>query len=91
MTPSAAPHSLDICEEAPDCTARVSRRSECEDNAFGQVRLAESMVAATPDEAVDYYRELVGCGMRYFFVTVAPVDEETLRLLAEHVLPRLAV
>ena len=48
------------------------------------------MVAATPDEAVDYYRELVGCGMRYFFVTVAPQDEETLRLLAEEVMPRVA-
>jgi hypothetical protein len=49
------------------------------------------MVAATPGEAVNYYRELVECGMRYFFVTVAPVDEETLRLLAEQVMPRLAV
>jgi hypothetical protein len=39
---------------------------------------------------VDYYRELVGCGMRYFFVTVAPPDEETLRLLAEEVMPRVA-
>ena len=31
-----------------------------------------------------------GCGMRYFFVTVAPQDEETLRLLAEEVMPRVA-
>lgn len=52
--------------------------------------IAESMVAATPDEAVDYYRNLVECGMRYFFVTVAPPDEGTLRLLAEKVMPRVA-
>ena len=29
--------------------------------------------------------------MRYFFVTVAPPDEETLRLLAEKVMPMVAV
>jgi hypothetical protein len=39
---------------------------------------------------VDYYRALVACGMRYFFVTVAPPDQETLRLLAEEVMPRVA-
>jgi hypothetical protein len=28
--------------------------------------------------------------MRYFFVTVGPADEETWRLLAEQVMPRVA-
>ena len=51
--------------------------------------IAESMLAVTPDEAVDYYHNLLACGLRYFFVTVAPADEETLRLLAEEVMPRL--
>jgi hypothetical protein len=44
----------------------------------------------TPGGAVDYYRALVACGMRYFFVTVAPPDMETLRLLGEEVMPRVA-
>ena len=38
-------HTLDLCEEAPDGTVRVSRRSECEDNAFGLLRTADGRVA----------------------------------------------
>lgn len=38
-------HTLDLCEEAPDGTVRVSRRSECEDNAFGLFRTADGRVA----------------------------------------------
>ena len=38
-------HTLDLCEEAPDGTVRVSGRSECEDNAFGLLRTADGRVA----------------------------------------------
>ena len=41
----------------------------------------------TPADAVAYYRALVDAGARYFIVSVA--DAETLRLLAEEVVPRL--
>jgi alkanesulfonate monooxygenase SsuD/methylene tetrahydromethanopterin reductase-like flavin-dependent oxidoreductase (luciferase family) len=70
--------------------AALTRKVEASREWYRIPGIAESIVAATPEEAVDYYRELVGCGMRYFFVTVAPPDEETLRLLAEQVMPRLA-
>jgi predicted dehydrogenase len=41
----ALTHNLDICEEGPDGTVRVSRRSECEDNAFGLYRTGDGRVA----------------------------------------------
>jgi len=39
-------HTLDICEEAPDGTIRISRPSECEDNAFGLFRTADGRIAS---------------------------------------------
>ncbi|MDP9364665.1 MAG: LLM class flavin-dependent oxidoreductase, partial [Chloroflexota bacterium] len=49
-----------------------------------------SRVATTPDGAVAYYRALAEAGMRYFVVqTLDAGDEETIRLLAEEVAPRL--
>ena len=41
----------------------------------------------TPEDAVAYYRVLVGVGVRYFITSVA--DAETLRLLAEDVVPEV--
>jgi alkanesulfonate monooxygenase SsuD/methylene tetrahydromethanopterin reductase-like flavin-dependent oxidoreductase (luciferase family) len=41
----------------------------------------------TPEDAVVYYRVLVGVGVRYFITSVA--DAETLRLLAEDVVPEV--
>jgi hypothetical protein len=71
--------------------AALARKVEASRKWYPIPGIAESMVAVTPDEAVNYYRALVECGMRYFFVTVAPPDEETLRLLAEEVMPRVVV
>lgn len=42
----------------------------------------------TPGDAVAYYRALVEAGVRYFITSVA--DAETLRLLAEEVVPEVA-
>jgi alkanesulfonate monooxygenase SsuD/methylene tetrahydromethanopterin reductase-like flavin-dependent oxidoreductase (luciferase family) len=53
--------------------------------------LAPSTVAGTPDEAVAHYRSLVRAGMQYFIAFIYPKDAETVRLLAEQVVPRLAV
>jgi predicted dehydrogenase len=39
-------HTLDLCEEDRDGTIRNSRRSECEDNAFGLFRTADGRVAS---------------------------------------------
>lgn len=49
-----------------------------------------SRVATTPDGAVAYYQALADAGMRYFVVqTLDAGDEETIRLLAEGVAPRV--
>jgi alkanesulfonate monooxygenase SsuD/methylene tetrahydromethanopterin reductase-like flavin-dependent oxidoreductase (luciferase family) len=50
-------------------------------------RFESSTVAGTPDEVADVYRSLVTAGMQYFTVCVAGNDVETLRLLAEQVIP----
>ena len=45
-------------------------------------------LTGTPRDAVDLYLELVDAGVRYF-TAVVPGDEETLRLLAEEVVPEV--
>jgi hypothetical protein len=45
-------------------------------------------VAATPEQAAAMYRELIPAGLQYFIVqTLDAVDTETIRLLAEQVVP----
>lgn len=44
--------------------------------------------AGTPEQAIAYYQELVEAGIQYFIVeTLDATDEETIRLLAEQVMP----
>jgi predicted dehydrogenase len=57
-------HDLDVCEEAPDGTVRVSRRNGCEDNAFGLFRTADGRVASVHSSWMQWrgylYLEIVG-------------------------------
>jgi alkanesulfonate monooxygenase SsuD/methylene tetrahydromethanopterin reductase-like flavin-dependent oxidoreductase (luciferase family) len=47
-------------------------------------------LACTPERAIDYYQELVDAGIQYFIVqTLDAADEETIRLLAEQVMPAI--
>lgn len=48
------------------------------------------LFAGTAARTVEYYRGLVGAGMRYFIVTVRIHDLETLQMLGTHVLPEFA-
>ncbi len=51
-----------------------------------------SRVVATPDGAVAYYQALVDAGMSYFVIQSQDAgDEETFRLLAHEVVPRVHV
>jgi predicted dehydrogenase len=56
--------NLDLCAEAPDGTVHVSRRSECEDNAFGLFRTADGRVASVHASWMQWqgylYLEIVG-------------------------------
>jgi alkanesulfonate monooxygenase SsuD/methylene tetrahydromethanopterin reductase-like flavin-dependent oxidoreductase (luciferase family) len=48
------------------------------------------LVAGTPETVARYYQEYVDAGIQYFvFQTLDPTDEETVRLAAEQLLPRL--
>jgi alkanesulfonate monooxygenase SsuD/methylene tetrahydromethanopterin reductase-like flavin-dependent oxidoreductase (luciferase family) len=50
------------------------------------------VVAVTPDQAVAYFQSFVDAGMQYFVVQVLDArDEETIRLLAEDVAPRVVL
>ena len=52
-------------------------------------RFAPSTVAGTPHDVVPYFRSLVEAGMRYFITFIYPKDTETMRLLAEQVIPEV--
>jgi len=52
-------------------------------------RFAPSTVAGTPRDVILYFRTLVEAGMRYFITFIYPKDIETVRLLAEHVVPEV--
>jgi alkanesulfonate monooxygenase SsuD/methylene tetrahydromethanopterin reductase-like flavin-dependent oxidoreductase (luciferase family) len=50
-----------------------------------------AVVAGTPEQVARYYRSFVDAGMQYFVAQVLDAsDEETFRLLAEEVRPRVA-
>jgi hypothetical protein len=50
---------------------------------------ASSTVAYRPEDAVAYYQELAEAGLNYFIAGVYGNDTETVRLLAERVVPAL--
>ncbi len=50
---------------------------------------ASSTVAGLPEDAVAYYRELAEAGLTYFVAGIYGNDIETVRLLAERVVPAL--
>ena len=54
-----------------------------------RVAYASSMVVGTPSELIEYYRPLVAAGIQYVIAAVVMHDVDTLRLLAEQVLPAL--
>lgn len=49
-----------------------------------------STLAGTPDEAIAHFRGLAAAGVQYFIVAVWGNDTETIRLLGQKVLPRVA-
>ncbi len=49
----------------------------------------ESILAAPPADVVAHYGRLVPAGFQYFIAFVYGNDLETIRLLAEHVVPEL--
>ncbi|HEU5381949.1 MAG TPA: LLM class flavin-dependent oxidoreductase [Ktedonobacteraceae bacterium] len=47
-------------------------------------------LAVTPQEALEYYRNLAKMGIHYFILGLWPGDVETMRLFSEHVMPFLS-
>jgi alkanesulfonate monooxygenase SsuD/methylene tetrahydromethanopterin reductase-like flavin-dependent oxidoreductase (luciferase family) len=50
---------------------------------------APSTMAGTPRDVIRYFRTLVEAGMQYFITFIYPKDVETVRLLAEQVVPEV--
>lgn len=48
-------------------------------------------VAGTPSEVIEYFQTLVDHGVQYFIASTLPDDRETLRLLAQEVIPALRI
>jgi alkanesulfonate monooxygenase SsuD/methylene tetrahydromethanopterin reductase-like flavin-dependent oxidoreductase (luciferase family) len=48
-------------------------------------------VAGTPSEVIEYFQTLADQGVQYFIVSTLPDDRETLRLLAQEVMPALHI
>jgi alkanesulfonate monooxygenase SsuD/methylene tetrahydromethanopterin reductase-like flavin-dependent oxidoreductase (luciferase family) len=49
----------------------------------------DTIIAGTPADAVAYYERLIATGLQYFIAFVYGNDVETLRLLAQEVIPKL--
>ena len=47
----------------------------------------DTLDAGSGDDAIAYFRALIAAGMRYFITLIYPKDIETVRLLAERVVP----
>lgn len=54
---------------------------------IGRQLVMDSVMALTPDQAIAYFRGLVAAGVQYFIPAINGNDVETVRLLAEEVVP----
>jgi alkanesulfonate monooxygenase SsuD/methylene tetrahydromethanopterin reductase-like flavin-dependent oxidoreductase (luciferase family) len=70
-------------------TPEDARRKVAALPAWVRENFRSSMVAGTPEEVVSSYRTLTAAGLGYFIACVVGNDVETLRLLADQVLPAL--
>jgi alkanesulfonate monooxygenase SsuD/methylene tetrahydromethanopterin reductase-like flavin-dependent oxidoreductase (luciferase family) len=73
-----------LAETAAAVQAKVAQVPE-EAQAFYR----SSFLAATPQEAVRHYRALAAAGVQYFIAATWEHDAETLRVLAEQVMPEV--
>src|SRR5712691_418290 len=74
-----------VLAEAPAAVRAKLDRSPCDWLAFTQT----SRIAGTPREVADQYRALAEIGVSYFIATIYEDDVETIRLLAEQVMPMM--
>ena len=66
--------------------ARVEARVDAIPSAT-KAFIQTSLFAGTPDDAITYYRALAGAGIQYFIPAILGLDEETVELLADRVVP----
>ena len=62
-----------------------------EDDRFDADTLRTIPLLATPREAIAHYQALADAGMQYFLAAVDGHDTETVRLLAEEVMPAVSL
>jgi len=66
--------------------ARVEARVDAIPSAT-KALIQNSLFAGTPGDAITYYRALADAGIQYFIPTTLGLDEETVELLADRVIP----
>ena len=82
-------YDFPILAATADAAEAKLRRVMSEDRIASRRAMGVLMVG-TPEQAVAHYRALIAAGIQYFTVNLADTaDHETLRLLAEEVIPRL--
>ena len=72
-----------------ESTARVAENVERFLPAWVREITVESMVAGTPEDAIAHFSRLLDAGLQYFIAFVYGNDLETVRLLAERVIPEV--
>ncbi len=70
-----------------ESTTRVAEKVDRYLPAWVREITTQSLVAGTPDDAITHFSRLLGAGLQYFIAFVYGNDLETIRLLAEEVIP----
>ena len=50
----------------------------------------DALFAGTPDEAIEFYQDLVNIGFQYFYANILDTDESTIDLMCKHLVPAFA-
>jgi alkanesulfonate monooxygenase SsuD/methylene tetrahydromethanopterin reductase-like flavin-dependent oxidoreductase (luciferase family) len=72
-----------------ESNARVAEKVDRYLPAWVREITTQSIVAGTPDDAIAHFSRLLGAGLQYFIAFVYGNDLETIRLLAEEVVPEV--
>jgi hypothetical protein len=78
-------YPLVIAASAADVAAKIERHIP----RWIRDLARDTIVAGTPAEAIAHYERLIGAGLQHFIAFVYGNDVETVRLLAEEVIPEV--
>jgi alkanesulfonate monooxygenase SsuD/methylene tetrahydromethanopterin reductase-like flavin-dependent oxidoreductase (luciferase family) len=50
----------------------------------------DALFAGTPDETIEFYRDLIAAGFEYFIANILEGDDDTIHLMGKHLVPAFA-